>query len=72
MLKRIVYIGFIIFLLVLIGRSFQYVYRIYVEFRYPEPDRISSVDVCGPKHLFFTSEEEWLYNYLKLGIICKK
>jgi hypothetical protein len=59
-------------LLVLLGRSVQYLYRIYTEFRYPEPDKIAAIDVCGPKPAFFNIDSEYLYNYLKLGKICKK
>ena len=72
MLKNILYIIFVLWLLVLTGRSLQYVYRTYVEFRYPEPDKISAIDVCQSNPTFSSYEDEYLYNYLKIGKICKK
>lgn len=72
MIKKIFHIIFGLFLLILVGRSLQYAYRAYVEFRFPEPDRISSIDVCQPNPTFMNIESEYLYKYLKLGTICKK
>lgn len=72
MLKKFTYIIFILLLLVLVGRSFQYIYRIYVEFRYPEPDKLSVIDVCQKNPKFSDAESEWLYKYLEIGKTCEK
>lgn len=71
MLKKIVYIGFIIFFLVLVGRSFQFAYRTYIEFKYP-PETVFQISPCQTNSSFSSYEEAWLYNYLKLGKICEK
>lgn len=72
MLKKIFHIIFGLFLLILVGRSLQYAYRTYVEFRFPEPDRIGIIDVCQSNPSFSNIESEYLYKYLKIGKICKK
>ena len=72
MLKKIFYTLFGLFLLILVGRSIQYVYRTYIEFRFPEPDKISAIDVCQLNPTFTNIEAEYLYKYLQIGKICKK
>lgn len=72
MFKKALYIIFVLWLLILAGRSFQYVYRVYMEFKYPEPDRTALIDVCQSNPNFSSYQDEYLYNYLKIGKICKK
>lgn len=71
MLKKIVYIAFILLLLVLVGRTFQYAYRVYIEFRSP-PETVFEINPCQVNSSFSNNEERWLYSYLKLGHKCEK
>jgi len=72
MIKKIFYFAFVLLLLILVVRSFQFIYRIYTEFRFPEPDRIKAIDVCQNNPRFTSVESEWLFKYLKIGTICEK